>query len=142
MTAFNIIDEGRKKAMLLHFAGDDVFDIASTIDTTPRAADANNGVAAETVYAATKRALNQYFCPTQNKEFNIYVFRQTKQATDESIDQFYSRLKKAALGCEFADVDAEIKSQIIQGCRSGKLRLSALQDTTMTLTWILEKERN
>lgn len=78
MTAFNITDEGRKKAMLLHFAGDDVFDIASTIDTTPRAADGNNGVAVETVYAATKKALNQYFCPTQNKEYNIYVFRQTK----------------------------------------------------------------
>lgn len=40
--------------MLLHFAGDDVFDIAPTIETTARAEDATNGVPAEKVYAKQK----------------------------------------------------------------------------------------
>ena len=141
MAAFNITNGDRMKAMLLHFAGDEVFDIASTLTITPRAADPTNNTPAESSYEATKRTLNEYFCPTNNREFNIYLFRQSKQANDESIDQFYSRLKKMSLGCDFANVEGEIKSQVIQGCKSGKLRLSALQDPTLTLSRILEKER-
>lgn len=110
MTAFNVTNEERKKAMLLHFAGDAVFEIASTLTITPRAADPANNVQAESIYEATKKALNGYFCPSNNKEFNIYLFRQAKQANDESIDQFYARLKKLTMGCEFANAESEIKS--------------------------------
>lgn len=93
MIAFNITDEGRKKATLLHLAGDYVLEIASTIDFTPLTADQATNRAAESVYAATKRSLNGYFCATKNQEFNIYLFRQSKRATDESIKQFNARLR-------------------------------------------------
>ncbi len=141
MAAYAITNPDRQKAMLLHFAGDPVFEIASTLDLTPRPADQAANRPAEDAYAATKRVLSSYFCPTNNKEFNIYVFRQGKQGTDESIDQFFARLKKLAAGCEFADLEGEVKSQIIQGCKSSKLRLAALQDHTITLEKLIEKER-
>ena len=80
MAAFNITNGDKITTMLLHFAGDEVFDIASI---TPRAADPTNNTPAESSYEATKRTLNEYFCPTNNREFNIYIFRQSKQANDD-----------------------------------------------------------
>ena len=141
MAAYGITNPDRQKAILLHFAGDTVFEIASTLDLTPRPADQAAQRAAEDAYAATKRVLNAYFSPSNNKEYNIYVFRQAKQGTDEPIDQYFARLKKLAVGCEFQDQDGELKSQVIQGCQSTKLRLAALQDSTLTLARLIEKER-
>lgn len=40
MAAYCITNVDRQKAMLLHFAGDDVFEITSTLDLCPRQADA------------------------------------------------------------------------------------------------------
>ena len=35
---------------------------------------------------------------------------------NETIDQFVTRLRQKSANCEFTDKDAEIKSQMIQGC--------------------------
>jgi hypothetical protein len=43
--------------------------------------------------------------------------------------------------CKFNDEDSEIKSQIILGCMSHKLRRLALEDDTMTLEKMLDKGR-
>ena len=141
MVANGITNAERQKAILLFLVGDTVFDNASTLDLTPRPADQAAQRAAEDVYSAAKRVLNDHFCPTNNKEYNIYVFRQAKQGTDESIDQFFARLKKLAGGCEFQDQEGELKSQIIQWCLSTKMRLTALQDPTLKLAKLIEKER-
>ena len=43
--------------------------------------------------------------------------------------------------CEFADVDHEIKTQIVQSCRSHKLRTKALENPSYTLTQLLDAGR-
>ena len=40
--------------------------------------------------------------------------------------------------CEFADVDREIKTQIVQSCSSHKLRTKALENPLYTLTQLLD----
>lgn len=72
---------------------------------------------------------------------NRYVFRKAKQESDESFDQFHSRLLSLATGCNFPSVDAEVKSQIIAGCRSDALRKDAFAHTKWTLDKILETGR-
>ena len=83
-------------------------------------------------------ALTNYFTPKQNREYEIYVFRQAKQQANESLAAFHTRLRQLAVTCEFDDVDREIKTQIVQSCSSHKLRTKALENPSYTLTQLLD----
>ena len=124
----NIDSQKMKKALLLHYAGDEVFEIYGTLDNT---GDENG-------FDETKQALTNYFKPKVNTEFEIFEFRQMKQLESETCDDFATRLRQKAEYCDFYDKDKELKSQIIQGCKSFKIRRKALQDnlnlTDMLLT--------
>ena len=84
------------------------------------------------------QALTNYFTPKQNREYEIYVFRQAKQESNESISAFHTRLRQLAVTCEFSDVDREIKTQIVQSCSSHKLRTKALENPSYTLAQLLD----
>ena len=68
-----------------------------------------------------------------------------KQGTEETIDQFFVRLKKLAVGCRFVDdaaVTKEIKKQITHKCRSTNLRERSLRSLPpMTFNQLMEKEQ-
>ncbi|MCG8046729.1 MAG: hypothetical protein N0E48_14005, partial [Candidatus Thiodiazotropha endolucinida] len=104
----NIDSKKRRKALLLHYAGDDVFDVYQTL---PNTGD-------ESGYDETKAALTTYFKPQVNEEFEIFQFRQMKQLESETVDEFATRLRKKAEYCGFTDKPRELKSQIVQGCKS------------------------
>ena len=57
------------------------------------------------------------------------------------IDQFHTRLRKLVKNCEFTDDDREIKTQIIQGCLSQRLRRRALRET-MTFVQLIDYGRS
>ena len=82
--------------------------------------------------------MTTYFTPKQNREYEIYVFRQAKQESNESISAFHTRLRQQAVTCEFDDVDREIKTQIVQSCSSHKLRMKVLENLSYTLTQLLD----
>ena len=65
----NIDSKKRKKALLLHYSGDDVFKIYETLNL---GADDQN-------YDDTKTGLDNYFNPKKNKEFERYEFRSLKK---------------------------------------------------------------
>ena len=85
----------------------------------------------------------EHFCPVAaiSPEYHIYKFRSTKQESSESTDQYAVRLQKLAKFCNFPYKDKEIKSQIIQGGVSSKLRREALQNNTWDLKALLERAR-
>ncbi|CAH3032493.1 unnamed protein product [Porites lobata] len=59
----NITDKKRKRALLLHYAGEATNEIFDTLpDTTPGEGE-----------------------DTQNRQYEIYIFRQAKQKSNESI---------------------------------------------------------
>ncbi len=109
----------RRKALLLHYSGDEVFEIHDTLPNTGGDSD----------YDQTKQALETYFKPKVNEEFEIYEFRQLRQLESETVDQFATKLRQKASNCAFSNTDGEIKSQIIQGCISTELRRKALKDS-------------
>ena len=80
----NIESRKRRKALLLHYSGDDVFDTYQTLSDT---GDENG-------YEETKAALTKYFKPQVNEEFEIFQFRQMKQLESETVDEFTTRLRK------------------------------------------------
>ena len=121
-----IDNEDRKRALLLHYAGETVYDIY----------DAEKGET-EATYAATKQVLKTYFEPKKNTQMEVYKFRSYKQNEGQSLDEFVTELRKLAKTCEFQNVDSEILSQVIQNCRSNRLRRRALREPDKTLNDIL-----
>ena len=74
MIGLNIKDDlKRKRALLLHYTGEEINDI---FETLPDTGEENN-------YQAAIDALNAHFAPTANSEFSIYCFRQAKQQPND-----------------------------------------------------------
>ena len=130
LIAMNIEEKKQQRAMLLHFAGPAVGEIFETLPDTGEAKDYDKAV----------EALNAYFIPQTNTTYEEYSFRQAKQRDNETLDTYHTRLRQLSQNCSFADVDKEIKNQIIIGCLSQKLRRRALRDNP-TLKELLSSTR-
>ena len=129
LVGMDVKDKKRQRALLLHYAGEDVNDIFETLSDTGDD------------YATAVKKLTDYFEPRKNTEYEVYKFRQAKQQTDEGIDAYLTRLRQLSINCEFGDVNKEIKSQIIQGCSSTRLRRRALRED-QTLDDLLKLARS
>lgn len=127
----NLKDDARKRALLLHYAGETVFDIY----------EAEKGES-ETSYSATTEVLTSYFTPKKNVQVEIFNFRSCKQKPNQSLDEYVTELRQLSRDCEFTNVDAEILSQVIQHCRSTRFRKRALREPDKTLKEILELGRS
>ncbi|XP_071124184.1 uncharacterized protein [Mytilus edulis] len=125
LVGMNIKDKVRQRALHLHYAGEEVNDIFDTLQETGEDYDT----------ALTK--LTEYFAPKKNVEYEIYKFRQAKQ---EIMDAFHTKLRQLSVNCEFNDDNREVKSQIVQGCSSLRLRRKALRED-MTLEQLLSSAR-
>ena len=132
---YEIVDPKRRKALLLSFAGDDLNDIVDSL-----AEGALTPGEGENVYDKLVSALSEFFNPHTNKEFQRYSFRSMKQQTN-NIQEFYAELKQAAATCDFDNEEAEIKSQLITGCKMNKVRIKGLSEPDCTLPKLLQYAR-
>lgn len=110
-------DTEQKKALLLHCAGTAVQDIFFTLELK-QGADA---------YERATKTLNSHFQTKVNVPYERYCFRQLSQDNDESVEEFITRLRQQAALCEFANVDEQIRDQVIEKCKSNKLRAKLLE---------------
>ena len=124
----------RKKALLLHYAGEEVFDIFDTFSEEKKGGEDEAG------YVTLKKSLADHFEPKRNLDFETVKFRQAKQEPGENVDAFCTRLRQLASTCDFADLPRELKTQILWGCTSSQLKRRALRDE-MTLDKLLELAR-
>ena len=85
--------------------------------------------------AVTK--LNGYFEPQKHRLYEVYKFREARQGSTETLDQYYTRLRSLSARCEFSDSDFEILVQIVLCGSSTRLRKHALKDPKLTLKDIL-----
>ncbi|GFN86957.1 presenilin [Plakobranchus ocellatus] len=126
-------------------------DCNGQMEVTPAGPDLNDIVEAlpdselqaigdESPFDKLVSALNQHFNPKVNKEIQRYQFRRMSQTT-ELIDDFYTALRHLAPSCVFTHPEEEIKSQIIAGCRSLKVREKSLNNPNITLTNLLQFAR-
>ena len=107
----------KKKAMLLHYAGESVFEMYKQMESY----DPNDN------YDDVKRKLNEHFEINKNADVLRMNFRRAVQFEEESLDEFHSRLKKLAKHCTFENLTSEIREQIIQNCYSSRLRRKILE---------------
>ncbi|XP_077861574.1 uncharacterized protein LOC144342001, partial [Saccoglossus kowalevskii] len=109
----------RRRALLLHSAGPDVQDIFSTLPLTGEVTD----------YDAAVTALNTYFVPQVNPAFARQTFHQIAQKQGETVQQFVTRLRKAARDCNFAaDNDNQIRDAVLNKCTSDYVRRKLLEE--------------
>ena len=110
----------QKKAMLLHYVGEETCDVYETL-TVPEPTEGTDE------YQTSIKALTDYFEPQKCVDHHVYVFRQATQKSGENITEFYTRLQLLTRKCEFATIELEIKRQIIQGTSSIRLRRKAIE---------------
>ena len=134
MVALDITDDARQIALLLHYVGDETNDIFDTLTVA-------NTDSTHTAIDNAISALTDHFVPKENMEFEIYKFRQAHQQQEEDFNSFLTRLRQLLSTCHIADADRELKTQIIQGCTSSRLRRKALSDPTITLAKIIAMAR-
>ncbi|KAK7091555.1 hypothetical protein V1264_009220 [Littorina saxatilis] len=131
LCALDITKDARKKALLLHFCGDEVYNIVESFSEEKKGAGATRQVEGRAVpneYVTLRDSLTEYFTPKKNTAYEVLRFRKSTQLEGESIDTFHTRLRALASTCEFHNNDQEILTQILQGCHSQRLRRRALRD--------------
>ena len=78
-------------------------------------------------FAVTMEQLDDYFSPQVNVPYERHLFRNTKQLSAETVDQFITRLRQRADYCDFGDkMNEQIRDQVIDKCVSHQLRRKLL----------------
>ena len=90
MVARNITSDSRLKAQLIDCAGEEVFDVYSSIQ-----------IPLDVTYERLKAQLDGYFGPQRNCEYEKYVFRKEVQAEDQKIDSFHTKLRGLSTYCKY-----------------------------------------
>ena len=104
ITGMDITSMARKKALLIHYGGDEIFDLVDTFSADKK----------ET-YDALRQELDRYFTPRVNPTYEAFKLRKMKQIPQENVDQFHVRLRTQAALCSFTDIDREILAHLIEG---------------------------
>ena len=92
----------------------------------------------DTEYLKAVYRLTQFFNPKRNAIIETYNFRQSRQQSQETIEQFVTRLRLMAQYCEFDNMDKEIIGQVVQGCMSTSFRRKLLRTPGLKLEGLLD----
>ena len=127
--ALHVTDDKQKLALLLNYVGEEAYDIYDS--TLVPGADEN--------LANAIKLFDDYFNPKTNTSYEIYVFRNMRQQVDESVQQYFIRLKLQAQKCDFnATLDTELKRQVELSTTNNKLRRYSFQNPALSLTDFLK----
>ena len=112
----------KKSSLLLHLMGQRGIDIYNTFKFE---------AGTELNYDNVVASFNAYFCPKKNVDFERYKFMHCTQE-NLSIDAFVLKLKTLSRNCEFGEMnDSLVKTRIMCGVKSDKLRKRLLQETDL-----------
>ncbi|XP_014675469.1 PREDICTED: uncharacterized protein K02A2.6-like [Priapulus caudatus] len=137
--AKGVVNEAQEKALLLHSVGSDVQELYETLtDPGPGV-----GVVEDTASSTQKviRTLDAHFIVKRNETYERHVFRAMAQSKSETVDQLVARLRKQGAYCGFANVEQDIRDQIIDKCQSTKLRRKLLEKSELTLSKAMDIAR-
>ena len=126
--ALNVQDGPQKNTLLLNYHGDEAYDVNKILST--RRPDKTY----DAVIALSDRKLS----PQNNITYERYVFQNSRQNADENIYQFYIRVKKQAMKCDFgATLSTEIMQQTILATNNNKLWRYCSRNQDVTLQQLL-----
>ncbi|XP_062578525.1 uncharacterized protein LOC134240455 [Saccostrea cucullata] len=73
------------------------------------------------------KTLDKHFENKVNVPYERYVFRKILQTESETVVQFITKLRQQAVYCDFTNQDEQIRDQVIEKCRSHKIRAKLLE---------------
>ncbi|XP_055588714.1 uncharacterized protein K02A2.6-like [Uranotaenia lowii] len=125
----------KKKAMLLHLAGQEVQEVF--YDDPNHEAGAAQG---SDVYISAIEILDQHFQPIVCIPHERAVFRKMSQNESESVAKFVRRLRHQGVLCEYGNaLEMRITEQVFDGCLSNGLREVILKKRLTQLAEIMEE---
>lgn len=135
----NVALASRKKAYLLHYAGEGVQDIYDSL-----VGDGEQQVpAGSNEYKEAIRVLDEHFLPMKCLPQERHIFRNLQQGPDEKISKFVLRLREQGNLCEYGNwLDENLKEQIFEKGSSDELRAKILTKPDMTLEEIVKEGRS
>ena len=78
--------------------------------------------------------LEKYFTPKTNVVYERYVFGTTNQGTNETVDQYVTRLRHLANSCKFeALLDDFIRDRLVLGTNDNSARARIFREKELTL---------
>ena len=127
ITASGIGNDARKKALLLHTLGTETQEL---FETLPDAGES---------YDEALAALTASFIPQKNVTFERSVFNNANQQSQETIEQYVSRLRKLAQNCEYGNsLNDHLRDRVVSGCKGNKYREKLLAEKNLTLEKVIE----
>ena len=119
IVGMDIKDTTCRRALLLYLTGPEVETIFETLTNTGEDKDFDTAVA----------KLTEHFSPKKNNGTTL------RQWDDKTLDQFHTRLDHLAKSCEFTDANKEIKTQLVETCKSTRVRRKVLrEDISLAIT--------
>ena len=123
----------QRRALLLFHVGPQVRDIFKQLENTGDSDD----------YQGAVDALNGHFVVQTNVVYQRHVFRKAYQNKDETVAQYCTRLRVLSQGCEYRDLNDELRDQIVTGCLDEKLRCKfLLEGSGLTLDKLCKMAAN
>lgn len=112
----NITNDDRKRALLLHYVGEQTHDIYDANKPVTEPDEGSKFVSAKTV-------LENVFKPKKNELVAEHEFTVCRQKDTQTFDEYITELRQLAKYCSFNENnDARIRSQLISNCKSTQLR--------------------
>lgn len=85
-------------------------------------------------YSMAMDALKIQYKAKPNVTYQRHLFCKTIQSADETVAKFVIRLRKAAEGCSYkANLDVQIRDQVVENCQSNRLCRKLLEGEALTL---------
>ena len=92
-------------------------------------------------YDATVECLTKHLNPKTNGTFEICKFQKTIQDGNETVQQFSIRLRPIANICNFENDEKHIKTQLVLGIHSQKLRKFCFTNPTVSLKEVVNRAK-
>ena len=128
---FAEITDNRKRALFLNFCGPEIFETAKAL-LAPIAIQSAK-------WDELQSKLQNHYAPKPSRIARRHAFHHRNQAEGESINQYVAALRKAALYCEFGDLEDALLDRVVCGVRDIKLQRRLLAKTNLTLQMALDE---
>lgn len=87
-------------------------------------------------------ALGSYFMPSRNVLYERYLFHSASQQIQETVDQYFVRLRKLAETCQFGVAEDEmIRDRLVLGCKDKAARARLFREPNVDLKKAVEALR-
>ena len=130
--ANNIVDEQRKRAVLLAAMGTATFKIVKSL-VSPEPLTSKT-------FEELVQMLRQHFVPQTSVIFKRHLFQRRVQQKDESVTSYLTELKRLSEDCEFGTtLNERLRDQLVSGLTIEGIQRQLLSETTLTFDETVKK---